>query len=285
MPFLLLPRCRVNAKPPPSANFAILALLAIPDPKRQTQRLFNRIAPLYARRAFSCTRTEARRDAAWVQPQPHERVLTLACGPATLGLELAPHVHSVYGFDLAEGMLAQACRTARVRRCTNIYFCLADAEHLPLPANNFDVVVCRYSFANFPAPQHIVAEMCRVTRPGGRLAVMEVVGPEDPAQRRRLNRLEQFRSRAPVRILSLTDLLALFYHANLYLLDCHVLCRRQWLQDWLALSEKGQDRRTRQRLQQAVLRIAKAKDADGPLYRESGRWCFYHTVARLLWRK
>jgi SAM-dependent methyltransferase len=243
------------------------------------------MAPLYARRVLARGRGDIRADAEWINPQPHERVLDLACGPATLALALAPRVRALYALDMAERMVAQARRAGRARRRTAIHLCVADAERLPLPANRFDLTMCRYSFANFSALQAIVNEMRRVTCPGGRVAVVEVVAPENPVQRQHLNCLERLRSHAPTRILSLPDLLALFAHSRLHMLDCHLFRRRQTLGDWLALSDNGQDRRARRLLEQAVLRLAGSKGSYWQLCKEGGRWCFYHAVARLLWRK
>ena len=259
--------------------------MALPDPKIRIQRLFNRIAVPYTRWALSRARAETRRDAEWIRVQGHERVLDLACGPGTLGLELAGQARAVYGLDLADRMIAQARRAAAAARCAHAHFGVADGELLPLPTDSFDLVTCSYSFANFPAPQRVVEEMHRVTRPGGRIAVLEVVAPENAAQRQLLNRLERLRTRVPTRILCLTDLLALFYQVNLHLVDCQVQQRRRRLDDWLALAESGGDRRTRRRLRQELLRTAKTNDPGWHLSRQGGRWFFYHTVARLLWRK
>lgn len=259
--------------------------LTLPDPKLRTQRLFNRIAASYARWVFSHNRAQTRQDVEWISPHRHERVLDLACGPGTLGLELLRHGCVVYGLDLAERMIAEARRIARARQRPNIHFGVADAEHLPLPDNSFNLVVCGYSFANFPAPQRVVQEIARVTRPGGRIAVLVVVAPENAAERQQVNRLEQMRSDALIRILCLSDLLALFHQVNLHLLDCHVARQRQRLHDWLALAEFGDDHRARLRLREVLLRTAKNNNAGVPLRRQGGHWFLYHKVARLLWRK
>lgn len=259
--------------------------MPLPEAKARVRRLFNRIAIPYARRVRSQFSAEARGDVAWLRPRGHERALDVACGPGTLGLELAPCTSRVYGLDLAERMILQARRAARARHRPNIHFGVADGERLPFPANCFDLVTCSYSFANFLAPQRVVAEMLRVTRPGGRIAVLEVLAPEDAVRRRRLNRLEQMRSGLPTRLLSLTDLVALFAGANLHLLDCHIQQRQRRLDDWLALSRYGHDPRSRRRLRQAVLGTAKASDTGLHFCRKGSRWVFYHTVARLLWRK
>ncbi len=266
-------------------RFAIIKLLALPEPKARVQELFNRIALPYARRILPRARAETRQDVAWLQPQGYEQALDVACGPGTLSLALASRSRTLYGLDLAEGMIAQARRAARLQRCANAHFAVGEGERLPLPDDCFDLVTCSYSFASFPAPQKIVQEMRRVTRPGGRLGIVEAVAPEEESRRRRLNRLEELRSRAPTRLLSLKDLVALLTQANLQLVDCHVEERPRQLDDWLALSEPGTHRRGRRQLREEMLRAAENDDLGLHLSRQGGRWIFYHTVARLLWQK
>jgi len=257
-----------------------------PEHKASVQRLFNRLATPYARFVFSRLRQETRQDVTWMKPQAHERALDLACGPGTLALELARHGCRVYAFDLAEQMLARARQAARTGGAQELHFAVGDVEHLPLPTGGFDLVTCSFSLANFPAPHDAVAEICRVTRPGGRVAVLEVVAPEDPAERAEFNRLEQLRSGgAPTRLLSLRDLLALYRQANLDLLDACVSVRQRRLDDWLTLGHLGRTPQARRRLREQVLQTAKENTAGLHLERHRRGWVFHVRVARLLWRK
>src|SRR2546426_5013735 len=165
--------------------------MALPEPKAGVQRLFNRLSGPYARVIFSRLQRETQADVAWVRPRAGEKVLDLACGPGTQALELVGYGCRVYAVDLAEQMIARAQVARRRRRCPPVHFAVADVEQLPLPGDVFDLVACAFSFADFPAPVQAVAEMCRVTRRGGRVAVLEAVAPEDPAQSAGLDRLER----------------------------------------------------------------------------------------------
>lgn len=260
--------------------------MTLPEPKASVQRLFNNLSTPYACFVFSHYRGETRRDVAWIKPNPRELVLDLACGPGTLALELGRYGCRVYAVDLAEKMISLARRAARRRNKLGVHFAVADAERLPLPSNCFDLVTCGYSLANFPALPPVVAEMFRVTRPGGRVAILEAVAPEDAGQRTVLNRLEQLRSAgAPARLLCSTDLRALFERANFLLLDGQVRERRRRLDDWLSLGNLDRATSSCRQLRQQILETAGDDSAGLHLERCNGRWFFYAKVACLLWRK
>src|SRR5207245_8254787 len=166
----------------------------LPHLKAVVQRPFHRLSGPHARVVFSRLQRETQAAVAWVRPRAGEKVLDLACGPGTLALELVGYGCRVYAVDLAEKMIARAQVARRRRRCPPVHFAVADVEQLPLPGDVFDLVACAFSFADFPAPVQAVAELCRVTRRGGRLAVLEAVAPEGPAQSAVLGRLERIRS-------------------------------------------------------------------------------------------
>ncbi|HJY86085.1 MAG TPA: methyltransferase domain-containing protein [Candidatus Acidoferrales bacterium] len=260
--------------------------MALPQPKASFQRLFNRLSPSYARFVFSQLRAETRAHVAWLQPRANERVLDLACGPGTLAVELARYGCSVYALDLAEGMITVAQVAARQRRLRAIYFAVADAEQLPLPGGRFDLVTCAFSFPVFPTARKALDEICRVTRPRGRIALVEVVVAEDPAEREAWDRLERLRSGGiPTRLLSLADLLGLSRQAGLSLADAHVFERSRRLEDWLcgAVVEGGPS--ARRRLRQEFLESARAHSSSFHLEQHHGHWFYSAKVARLLWRK
>jgi SAM-dependent methyltransferase len=260
--------------------------MTLPEPKASLQLLFNRLSPAYARFVFSRLRAETRAHVAWLQPRASERVLDLACGPGTLALELARYSCCVYALDLAEGMIAEAQVAARQQCSRAIHFAVADAEQLPLPGGEFDLVTCAFSFPVFPIAGKALHEICRVTRPRGRIAVLEVVAPEDAAQRAAWDRLERLRSGGiPARLLSLADLLGLFRRAGLTLADAHVCERRRRLEDWLcgAVVEGGPS--ARRQLRQEFLESARGHSSGFHLERHRGHWFYCAKVARLLWQK
>lgn len=112
-------------------------------------------------------------------PRPGDRVLELACGPGGVGLAAASRVGSaghVVLSDLVEEMTATASSRAQELGLTNVSTRELDLQRIDEPAAHYDVVVCREALMLVPDPAAAVAEMARVLRPGGRVAVA-VWGP------------------------------------------------------------------------------------------------------------
>jgi len=101
--------------------------------------------------------------------QPGQRVVDVACGTGVLAMEAAlatsPSGHTV-GVDLNPGMLAVAKRKA-----PQIDWLEAPAESLPFEAETFDAAVSQFGLMFFEDKPAAIAEMWRVIRPGGRLAI------------------------------------------------------------------------------------------------------------------
>jgi SAM-dependent methyltransferase len=104
-------------------------------------------------------------------PKPGERVLDVATGTGWTSRRVADYGASVTGIDIAEGMLAVA-REIAVERSLDIDYRRADAEALPFADGEFDAVIstCGVMFAG--NREAAAAELARVCRKGGRLALM-----------------------------------------------------------------------------------------------------------------
>jgi demethylmenaquinone methyltransferase/2-methoxy-6-polyprenyl-1,4-benzoquinol methylase len=79
------------------------------------------------------------------------------------------------GFDLSAGMLAAAHSTAPLVR--------ADVLSLPLPGSSVDGATCGFALRNLVDLTGFLAELARIVRPGGRIALLEVAEPTHPALR------------------------------------------------------------------------------------------------------
>jgi ubiquinone/menaquinone biosynthesis C-methylase UbiE len=104
-------------------------------------------------------------------------VLNVACGAAHVSEEIAPNVHQVVGVDLTPDLLALGSERLRTRRVHNVLLQLGDAADLPFVDDSFDLVVCRTALHHFPEAAAALAQMGRVCRPGGRVAVSDMVAP------------------------------------------------------------------------------------------------------------
>ncbi len=102
-------------------------------------------------------------------------VLDLACGTGDLCRGLAEAGLRPVGMDLSFGMLAAAR--------TDVPLCQADALRLPVPDGSVDGVTCGFALRNFVALGPFFAELGRVVRPGGRIALLEVAEPANPVLR------------------------------------------------------------------------------------------------------
>lgn len=106
---------------------------------------------------------------------PGARVLDLATGTGDLAAEMASRGLVPVGADLSFGMLAAAPTPfPRVQ---------ADGAALPFPDGALDGATCGFALRNFTDLAATVAELGRVVRPGGRLALLEVAEPPNPIMR------------------------------------------------------------------------------------------------------
>ena len=108
------------------------------------------------------------------------RLLDLATGTADLALLLArwgPDVR-VVGLDPSAQMLAVGQRKVEEAGLGDrVELTTGDAEALPFPDSSFDGVTIAFGIRNVPNRERALREMRRVTRPGGRVAVLELSEP------------------------------------------------------------------------------------------------------------
>jgi ubiquinone/menaquinone biosynthesis C-methylase UbiE len=99
-------------------------------------------------------------------------VLDAGCGPGTYGMILAEYGFNVIGIDIAEAAINKGNERAAHQ---NISFHAekGDLEHLRFPDNTFDIVFTGWTLHHFPSLDQVCSELCRVLKPGGRIAVVE----------------------------------------------------------------------------------------------------------------
>ena len=108
----------------------------------------------------------------WLNIPPGGIALDVGCGPGTVTASLARAAGPdglALGLDLSQAMLARA---VRAEAGPQIAFLRADAQKLPLRDETVDAVVSIAVLQLVPDPAAALAEMARVLRAGGRLAVM-----------------------------------------------------------------------------------------------------------------
>ena len=99
--------------------------------------------------------------------------LDIAAGTGEPGLSIAALVPRgrVVLTDLSAGMLAAASANAKARGLTNVEVRECSVDALPFEDASFDTISCRFGFMFFPDIPGAVAELLRVLRPGGGMAV------------------------------------------------------------------------------------------------------------------
>lgn len=144
--------------------------------------MFDRIARRYdlLNRILSLglDRRWRRKAAAALELGADARVLDLACGTGDLALEIArrhPDAE-VTGLDPSRGMLDIAEGKA-ARRGARLALEVGIAEELPFDDAAFDGVSIAFGLRNVPDRERALTEMARVTRPGGRVVVLELGEP------------------------------------------------------------------------------------------------------------
>jgi demethylmenaquinone methyltransferase/2-methoxy-6-polyprenyl-1,4-benzoquinol methylase len=119
---------------------------------------------------------------------PDEVLIDLCTGTADVAVMAAsarPSPERVIGIDFSHEMLKLGLKKVRDRQlASRVTLARGDAMRLPLPAASADAAVISFGIRNVQRPEVAVAELSRVLRPGGRLAVLEFGLPRSRAFRR-----------------------------------------------------------------------------------------------------
>jgi ubiquinone/menaquinone biosynthesis C-methylase UbiE len=151
-------------------------------------------------------------DARWLfaglEIRPEDLLLDVAAGTGHAARELAGRVRAAVAVDVTPAMLAAGSAAASEQGIKNVIFQLGNATRLPFVGGSFDVVVSRFALHHMQEPERALTEMVRCLRPGGRIAIADMVAEEDPVLASAQNRLEQMRDRSHTRMLSVSELVA-----------------------------------------------------------------------------
>jgi SAM-dependent methyltransferase len=142
-----------------------------------------------------------------------DTVLDVACGPGLLAFALASAARRVTGLDLTPAMLLKARQLQAERGLDNLGWVGGSADLLPFGDGMFSLVVSRYTFHHLIDPRRALAEMVRVCRPGGKVALIDIAIAPDKADA--FNRMETLRDPSHVRAMTADELTALMVGAGL----------------------------------------------------------------------
>lgn len=176
-------------------------------------------------------------DSAWLfdglQCGPQDMLLDVAAGTGHAARALASRVRAVVAIDLTQEMLQAGRVAAQQAGIANVIFQHGDALALPFLDESFDVVISRFATHHIERPGMQLAEMARCLRPGGRLALADVLADEDPEVARRQNALEQMRDCSHTRTLSARDLVAKMERLGLEQIEVQARPAGHRVESWL----------------------------------------------------
>jgi SAM-dependent methyltransferase len=162
-------------------------------------------------------------------------VLDVACGPGIVTSALAERAQEVVALDLTPQMLEKARERCSKAGRTNVVFKEGSATALPFCDACFDAVMTRLSFHHFAEPSTVLSEMLRVLRPGGTIAVADVVSAEQPDKSELQNAIEILRDPSHVRMLPASELAAIVAQPGVTIERKETWDMPRELEEWLGI--------------------------------------------------
>jgi ubiquinone/menaquinone biosynthesis C-methylase UbiE len=150
-----------------------------------------------------------RRLIAWINKnvpaEPGTAVLDVAGGTGHIARAYADGSAVAVVLDLSDEMLVTGQRQAQAAGQRNVVFVRGDAAAMGFVDDAFDLVVSRFAVHHFERPDEQIGEMVRVCRPGGRVAIIDLVAVET-ALAAKHDRLERMRDPSHTRALPMDEL-------------------------------------------------------------------------------
>jgi phosphatidylethanolamine/phosphatidyl-N-methylethanolamine N-methyltransferase len=145
----------------------------------QIERVYTNYAGVYDRvfgRVFQDSREAVVRN---LKVQPGEKVLEVGVGTG-LCLPLYPLNCDITAIDLSEAMIDKAAERVKDHGLTNVKLMKMDAGAMDFADSTFDLVIAAYVVTAVPDYRKLMEEMVRVSRPGGRLVLLNHFTQDSP---------------------------------------------------------------------------------------------------------
>jgi SAM-dependent methyltransferase len=125
----------------------------------------------------------------------------------------------------------------------NARFVEGDATQLPFEYGMFDIVGCLRLLHHVRRPELVVSELARVTRPGGRMLLMDQLGSVDPLRSLEQDRFERLRDPSHQRLLPDADIRGFLDANDLVLVTSEVTRQQIELERYLELAGLDEEQR------------------------------------------
>ena len=196
---------------------------------------FERAAPVFARRTAG--RFDHLDVAAFSRVRPGETVIEVGAGTGNFLSLFAPVASRLVACDLTPGML----RVARERN-PRMLLVAADGRRLPFDDGSIELVTSAHAMHHIPEPVPVLREMRRVTRPEGRVLVVDIAAPEDPLEASRADEVMKIRDPSHASSPTLGALRDALTQAGLEIVEERVVDRRGKVSNWMWPGEFPEER-------------------------------------------
>ena len=168
---------------------------------------------------------------ALTSPQKTWHALDVATGGGHVAYAFAPHVERMWATDITQEMLDMVKAEAARRGLANVRTAYAKAEALPFEDATFDLVTCRIAPHHFDSIPEFLAEVHRVLKPGGLLAVVDNVVPAGSVGDY-VNAFERFRDPSHLRAWTMEEWRAALKNAGLAISHEETLYKTMEFKPW-----------------------------------------------------
>jgi ubiquinone/menaquinone biosynthesis C-methylase UbiE len=250
------------------------------DPHATTRKEFGRqAATLESAEAFTDDALLARiRDAASLART--DRLLDVGSGPGIVSVGLASAARDVIALDLTRPMLDRVRDRAARLGASNVRPVLGSGETLPFGDGGFDCVVARLAIHHFPEPTVVLGEITRVTRPGGRVVIVDVVSSETRDESSLHNALEALRDPSHARMLPRSELVTAIRSAGLRVSSQTTWQKVRRFDEWIRIVDAPERVEPLRTLMSVLARAG--LDAGIDLHMEGGIPTFLHHFVQLV---
>ncbi|MCO6451097.1 MAG: class I SAM-dependent methyltransferase [Caldilineales bacterium] len=176
--------------------------------------------------------------------QPHWLALDVAPGGGHSALVIAPHVRRMVSIDITFPMLQAARRNGEKQGVALVGWVQGRGEMLPFPSV-FDLLTCRVALHHFPDQPAAIRDWARVLKPGGRLVLVDNIGPDEPDAVRYVNQFETIRDPSHGWMYPLAELAGFVAQAGLVVEHVEQLVKPMQFFPWMARMQVNAEDRAR----------------------------------------